>query len=86
MADPATFLHQLSEVGIKARVETDLLGFDFPDFDSAWKALAGVPTAHLPAQRQEDARPAVLDAMYPRGDGPRHFRNLTQFIVGQART
>jgi hypothetical protein len=58
--------HQLSAVGIKARVETEMLGFDFPDFDSAWTALAGVTTAHLRARR-----------------GPRHFRNLTQFIIGQ---
>jgi SAM-dependent methyltransferase len=83
MADPSSFLHQLSKVGIKARVETEVLGFDFPDFDSAWKALAGVTTAHLPAQRQQEAQRAVMDAMYPRGDGPRHFRNLTQFIIGQ---
>jgi hypothetical protein len=23
--------------------------------------------------------------MWPEGDGPRHFRNVTQFIVGQRR-
>jgi len=26
-----------------------------------------------------------MAAMYPDGDGPRRFRNVTQFIVGQAR-
>jgi len=28
---------------------------------------------------------AVMAAMWPHGDGPRHFRNMTQFIVGQRR-
>jgi SAM-dependent methyltransferase len=84
LADPTVFLQQLADAGIDARVETETLGFDFPDFLSAWKALAGVTTAHLPAERQQEAQRAVMGVMYPRGDGPRHFRNLTQFIVGRA--
>ena len=60
-----------------------MLGFDFPEFDSARKLLREVTTPHLPARRQQKAKRAVIDAMYPRGDGRRHFRNLTQFIIGQ---
>jgi hypothetical protein len=55
--------HQLSEMNIKACVETEMPSFDFPDFDSAWKALAGATTAHLPAYRQQEAQRAVIDAM-----------------------
>jgi hypothetical protein len=41
-----------------------------------------VTTADLPPERQQEAKDAVRDAMYPEGDGPRHFRNETQFVVG----
>ncbi len=58
------------------------LGFDFPDFHSAWTALAGATTAHLPPDQQQAAQRAVQQEMYPHGDGPRHFDNLTQFIIG----
>jgi hypothetical protein len=84
LADPTTFLQQLAAAGIEARVETGAIAFEFPDFASAWQALAGVTTAHLPAERQGEAQQAVKDLMYPRGDRPRHFRNLTQFIIGRA--
>ena len=84
LADPTPFLEQLADAGVEARVETEMLGFDFPDFASAWDALAGVTSAHLPPEQQKEAQRAVMDAMYPRGDAPRHFGNLTQFIIGRA--
>jgi hypothetical protein len=83
LAEPGGFLEQLAEAGIEARVETETLGFDFDDFASAWDALAGVTTAHLSPERQQEAKGAVMEIMYPTGDGPRHFRNVTQFISGQ---
>lgn len=84
LADPTELLRQLADAGLEARVETKILGFEFPSFQSAWEALAGVTTAHLPPERQQEAKEAVMAAMYPHGDGPRHFRNLTQFVMGQA--
>ncbi len=84
LADPSPLLQQLAEAGLKAHVETQVLGFDFPDFHSAWAALAGVTTANLPLDQQQAAQRAVLQEMYPDGDGPRHFENLTQFVIGQA--
>lgn len=84
LADPTFFLQQLADAGIESRLETETLGFDFPDFRSAWQALAGVTTAHLPPDQQEEAQRAVMDVMYPHDDAPRHFRNLTQFIIGRA--
>jgi SAM-dependent methyltransferase len=83
LADPAPFLRELAEAGIPARVEHATLGFDFESFGAAWNTLAGVTTAHLPPERQQEAQAAVLAAMYPDGDAPRHFRNTTLFIVGQ---
>jgi SAM-dependent methyltransferase len=85
LADPSPFLAQLAQAGIQAHVETETLGFDFDDFASAWETLAGVTATQLAPERRREARAAVLAAMYPHGDGPRHFRNLTQFIVGQKR-
>ena len=85
LADPSPFLGQLDEAGIDAHVETETLGFDFDDFGSAWEVLAGVTTAQLPVERQREAKAAVQQAMWPEGDRPRHFRNETQFIVGQRR-
>lgn len=84
LAEPSDFLRQLDAAGIQARVETETLGFDFPDFTSAWDTLAGVTTAQLPPERQQEAKHAVMVAIYPKGDG-RHFQNVTQFIVGRAR-
>jgi hypothetical protein len=66
-------------------VETETLGFDFPNFASAWDALAGVTTAQLPEERRQEAKNAVKAAMYPNGDGPRRFLNVTQFVVGRRR-
>jgi SAM-dependent methyltransferase len=85
LADPSVFLQQLSAAGIEARVETETLGFEFPDFASAWGTLAGVTTAQLPPERELEAKNAVMAAMYPHGDGLRRFRNTTQFVVGRAR-
>jgi SAM-dependent methyltransferase len=83
LADPSLFLQQLAAVGIQARVEQEVLGFTLDTFAAAWDALAGVTTAHLPPERQQEAKEAVIAAMYPQGDGPRHFRNTTQFILGR---
>lgn len=83
LADPTPFLEQLADAGIQAEVEREELGFEFPDFSSAWDALAGVTTAHLPPATQREAQRAVTDLMYPAGDARRHFRNLTQFIIGR---
>ena len=85
LADPAPFINQLAEAGIDANVETESLGFDFDDFASAWEVLAGVTTAALDPERREEARAAVQAVMWLDGDGPRHFRNVTQFIVGRKR-
>lgn len=84
LADPGEFLEQLEAAEIQSRVETETLGFEFPDFSSAWDTLAGVTTAQLPPERQQEAKDAVTAAMYPDGDGPRQFRNETQFIIGSA--
>lgn len=83
LSDPTPFLAQLAEAGMAARVETEVLGFDFDDFASAWEALAKVTTAQFSLERQLEAKAAVLAAMWPNGDGPRHFRNITQFFVGE---
>ena len=83
LANPAQFLAQLADAGIDARVETEELGFDFSDFELAWEVLAGVTTAQLPPERRQEAKEAVKAAMWPHGRGPRHFRNLTQFLVGR---
>jgi SAM-dependent methyltransferase len=83
LADPTLFLQQLAAVGLEARVEQETLGFAFDTFAAAWEALAGVTTAHLTPERQQEAKEAVIAAMYPQGDGPRHFRNTTQFILGR---
>jgi SAM-dependent methyltransferase len=85
LADPMPFLQQLAEAGITAHVETETLGFDYENFDLAWDVLAGTSAADLAPDRQQMAREAVKALMWPHGDGLRHFRNLTQFIVGQRR-
>lgn len=83
LADPKPFLEQLAAAGVRARVDTETLGFDFEDFGSAWDVLAGVTTAQLAPERRQEAKAAVLTAMYPDGDGPRHFQNTTLFITGE---
>jgi SAM-dependent methyltransferase len=83
LADPTGFLAQLADAGIDVRVETEELGFDFPDFDLAWEVLAGVTTAQLAPERRQDAKQAIQAVMWPQGHGPRHFRNVTQFLIGR---
>jgi SAM-dependent methyltransferase len=82
LADPSVFVAQLATASIEAEVQTEVQGFDFDDFESAWNVLAGVTTEHLGPERREEAKAAVRKVMWPHGDGPRHFRNTTQFIVG----
>ena len=83
LADPTPFLAQLSHVGLETHVETEITEFRFADFDSAWNALAGVTIAALDPAIQKRARAAVRERMWPRGDGPRDFRNATQFIIAK---
>jgi len=83
LADPTSFLAQLADMGIDVRVETEELGFEFDDFELAWEVLAGVTTAQLPPERRQEAKEAVQAVMWPHGHGPRHFRNVTQFLVGR---
>jgi hypothetical protein len=52
-------------------------------FAQAWEVMAHVTTSQLAPAQQQEAQAAVLAAMWPYGDGPRHFRNVTQFILGQ---
>lgn len=82
LANPAPFLAQLTSAGIDAQVETETLSFDVPNFQLAWDVLAGVTAAQLSPERREEAKTAVRAVMWPDGDGPRHFRNKTHFIVG----
>jgi len=82
LGDPTPFLAQLAEAGLKAHVETETIEFAFDDFASAWDVLAGVTVSQLEPERVEAAKTAVRKAMWPHGDGPRRFRNETQFIIG----
>ena len=84
MADPNEFIGQLSLSGIQAQVEDQLLSFEFDDFESAWDVLAGVTTASLAPDVQEQARNAVRKLMWNEVAGSRTFQNNTQFIIGQA--
>src|SRR5262249_7947691 len=85
LADPTSFLTQLADAGIDARVETETLGFSFDDFAPAWETLAGVTIAQLAPEQQQEAKAAVMAAMWPNGDGPRDFRNVSHFITGRRR-
>ncbi len=82
LADPLPFQAQLLDAGIDTDVETEELGFDYNNFELAWQVLAGVTTANLEPEREQEAKLAVQAAMWPNGEGPRHFRNVVQFIVG----
>jgi SAM-dependent methyltransferase len=84
LADPTGFQAQLAQAGIETTLETEIFGFEFENFESAWDVLAGVTTAHLEPDRRQQAKEAVMAAMYPAGDGPRRFRNATHLIVGRA--
>jgi SAM-dependent methyltransferase len=82
LADPQPFLDELAGVGIAARVETELTGFEFPNLTFAWDVLAGVIAASLPPERQREAQQAIQGTMWPDPSQARHFSNLTQFIIG----
>jgi len=41
LGDPASFLTQLVDAGLKAHVDTTTVEFTFDNFESAWDALAG---------------------------------------------
>lgn len=82
LADPKPFLAQLEDAGIHPSVETGLVEFEFDSFASAWDIIAGVTTSGLEPEKQQEAKAAVVAMMWPHGDGPRRFRNSTQFIVG----
>jgi SAM-dependent methyltransferase len=83
LGDPASFLAQLADAGVKAHVETETIEFAFDDFASAWDVLAGVTASQLEPERAEAAKAAVRKAMWPHGDGPRRFGNETRFIIGR---
>jgi enediyne biosynthesis protein CalE5 len=85
LADPAGFLAQLEQAGLHGRVETETTSFSFEDFASTWEVLAGFTAAQLLPERLEEAQATVRAKMWPLGDGPRQFKNLTQFIVGERR-
>lgn len=85
LADTSSFISQLEEAGIDAHVEREILGFEFADFASAWDALAGVTTANLPPEAQQQAKDATIAAMAWRDGGSRQFRNATQFIIGRVK-
>lgn len=85
LAAPKPFCVQLEDAGFDVRIETETLGFSFDDFASAWETLAGVTVAKLTPEQQLEARAAVMASMWPNDDGPRDFRNMTHFIVGQRR-
>jgi SAM-dependent methyltransferase len=86
LADPKSLLAQLADAGVEAKVETEVLDFEFAGFESAWNVLAGVTAAQLAPERREEAKAAVRSVMWPHGDGPRRFRNATHFIVGNRRS
>lgn len=85
MADLSQFLLQLTDSGIDARAEIETIEFDFVDLESAWRALAYVTAAGLNEETQEEAKSTILERMWEGEDGPRVFRNDTQFIVGKKR-
>jgi SAM-dependent methyltransferase len=82
LADPAEFLAQLGRAGIRVSVEAETTSFAFDDFLAVWEVLAGVTAAQRSSDRQAEAKAAVRAQMWPTGDGPRRFSNLTQFILG----
>ena len=82
LGDPASFLTQLVDAGLKAHVDTTTVEFTFDNFESAWDALAAVTASRLEPERAEAAKAAVRKTMWPKGDGSRCLRNETHFIIG----
>jgi SAM-dependent methyltransferase len=83
LADPNPFLSQLEAAGLEARCEKETTNFRFANFQDAWDALAGVTTAALGPDIQEQAKAAVRERMWSDAGSPREFRNVTQFIAAQ---
>jgi SAM-dependent methyltransferase len=83
LADPNPFLSQLEAAGLEARCEKETTNFRFANFHEAWDALAGVTTAALAPDIQEQAKSAVQERMWPDVGSPREFRNTTQFIAAE---
>jgi SAM-dependent methyltransferase len=83
MADGSEFVAALESAGIRAQLETETPGFAFDTFQEAWDVLAGVTTADLPPETQDEANAAVREAFWPADGGPRYFFNRTQYVVGQ---
>ena len=82
LADVLPFQAQPLDAGIDTAVETEERGLDFAPFALARAVLSAARTANLEPARVEEAKRAVQAAMWPNGEGPLHFRNVTQFIVG----
>jgi SAM-dependent methyltransferase len=85
LANPAPFLALLSDAGVDAGVTTETLGFDVDDFAEAWDIFASVTAAGLSDADLCAAQAACMADLWPTGDGPRHFRNVTLFITGERR-
>jgi SAM-dependent methyltransferase len=81
LADPNPFLSQLAASGLEARCEKETTCFEFANFQDAWDALAGVTTASLDPDIQEQAATAVRELMWFDVRLPQEFRNATQFIT-----
>ncbi len=58
----------------------DIASFQFENLDDAWKVLAGV-TADLTPEKQEEAKRAMQDAMWPEPASAREFHNATHYII-----
>jgi SAM-dependent methyltransferase len=83
LADPTEFLSQLRAARLEANCEKVTTTFEFANFEAAWDALAGVTTAALEPNIQEDAKAAVRALMWTDRTGPRTFRNATQLIFAR---
>jgi SAM-dependent methyltransferase len=83
MADPSEFLSQLLTAGLDGRCEKVTTTFEFPNFQQAWDALAGVTAATLEPGIQQEAKAAVRELMWGDVSSPRTFRNATQFILAR---
>ena len=83
LANAGQFLQQLADSGIDSTVEIETLGFGVESLAVAWDVFAGVTASSMSPERRREAKDALLAAMWPNGDGPRYFRNTTQFIIGK---
>lgn len=86
LSDLSSFNDHLSEAGLRVSVEERVVGFGFPDLETAWNVLAGVTTANLSIELRERAIEAVQAQMWPEPERPREFNNLTRFIIGEKRS